>query len=99
MSTSPTLGARAQLMGQLTGFRNGFYDCLGSWADALSELTDAALCAPGPVSSVPALSLGPTFRRSHGSLYKALSRGEVDAGGAGAARSLPAQGLAGRVRC
>ena len=79
MSTSPTLGARAQLMGQLTGFRNGFYDCLGSWADALFELTDAALCAPGPVSSVPALSLGPTFRRSHGSLYKALSRGEVDA--------------------
>jgi len=81
MSTSPPLGARAQLTTQLMGFRNDFYDCLGSWADALFELTDAALCAPGPVSSVPALSLGPNFRRSHGSLYKALSRGEVDADG------------------
>ena len=77
MSTSPTLGARAQLIDQLMDFRNDFYDCLGSWADALFELTDAALLAPGPVSSVPALSLGPTFRRSHGSLYKALSKGEV----------------------
>jgi len=77
MSTSPTSGARAQLIEQLAGFRNDFYDCLGSWADALFELTDAALCAPGPVSSVPALSLGPTFRRSHGSLYKALEKGEV----------------------
>ena len=81
MSTSPSLGARAQLTKQLMDFRNDFYDCLGSWADALFELTDAALCAPGPVSSVPALSLGPNFRRSHGSLYKALSRGEVDADG------------------
>jgi hypothetical protein len=80
MSTSPTLGARAQLIDQLMEFRNGFYDCLGSWADALFELTDAALLAPGPVSSVPALSLGPTFGRSHGSLYKALSKGEVDPG-------------------
>jgi hypothetical protein len=79
MPTSPPSVARAQKLEQLAEFRNGFYDCLGSWADALFELTDAALCAPGPVSSVPALSLGPTFRRSHGSLYKALSRGEVDA--------------------
>jgi hypothetical protein len=80
MSTSPTLGARAQLIDQLMDFRNDFYDCLGGWADALFELTDAALLAPGPVSSVPALSLGPTFRRSHGSLYKALSKGEVGSG-------------------
>jgi hypothetical protein len=79
MTTSPTLVARAQRAEQLKDFRNDFYDCLGSWADALFELTDAALCAAGPVSSVPALSLGPTFRRSHGSLYKALSKGEVDA--------------------
>jgi hypothetical protein len=35
---------------------------------------------PSPVTSVPALSLQPAFRRSHGSLYKALARGEVDAG-------------------
>jgi hypothetical protein len=49
------------------------------WGDALFELCDAALCTPGPVGSVPALSLEPTFRRSHGSLYKSLAQGEVDA--------------------
>jgi DDE superfamily endonuclease len=38
------------------------------------------LCAPAPITSVPTLSLEPIFRRSHGSLYKALARGQVDAG-------------------
>jgi hypothetical protein len=51
---------------------------MSPWGDALFELVDAALCAPGPLRSVPALSLEPTFRRSHGSLYKALALGEVD---------------------
>ena len=51
---------------------------LGRWADALFELTDAVLCAPGAVNSVPHLSLEPVFRRSHGSLYKALERGDID---------------------
>jgi len=78
MSTSSTLVTRAQRAEQLKDFRNDFYDCLGGWADALFELTDAVLCAAGPVCSVPALSLGPTFRRSYGSIYKALSKGEVD---------------------
>jgi len=63
----------------LRGFRQSVYGCLTSWADTLFELADAVLCAPGPVSSVPTLSLEPTFRRSHGSLYKALARGSVDA--------------------
>ena len=63
----------------LLGFRAGFYACLTGWADAAFELTDAVLCAPAPVSSVPSLSLEPVFRRSHGSLYKALARGGVDA--------------------
>ena len=65
---------------QLRRFRSGFYRCLTGWADAAFELTDAALCAPAPVSSIPTLSLEPSFRRSHGSLYKALARGQVDAG-------------------
>ena len=30
------------------------------------------------MTSVPALSLEPEFRRSHGSLYKALARGRLD---------------------
>ena len=63
----------------LHGFRHAIYGCLTSWADALFELSDAVLCAPGPVVSVPTLSLEPTFRRSHGSLYKALVRGSLDA--------------------
>ncbi len=63
---------------RLRRFRAGFHSCLTGWADAAFELTDAALCAPGPVSSVPGLSLEPVFRRSHGSLYKALARGGVD---------------------
>ena len=64
---------------QLSSFRAGFYRCLNGWADAAFELTDAVLCSPAPVTSVPALSLEPAFRRSHGSMYKALSRGAVDA--------------------
>ena len=62
----------------LQGFRAGLHGCLTRWGDALFEATDAVLCAPAPVSSVPALSLEPAFRRSHGSLYKALARGDID---------------------
>jgi len=62
----------------LIGFRQEFHTCLFSWADALFELCDAALCAPAPVGSVPSLSLEPVFRRSHGSLYKALAHGSLD---------------------
>lgn len=43
----------------LRGFRAGFYAGLTGWPDAVFELCEAMLCAPGPVSSVPALSLGP----------------------------------------
>jgi DDE superfamily endonuclease len=63
---------------QLVQFRAELYGCFGKWADALFELCDAALCSPSPVGSVPSLSLEPVFRRSHGSLYKALALGEID---------------------
>jgi DDE superfamily endonuclease len=62
----------------LIQFRDDFFDSLSSWSDALFELTDAVMCSPGPVASVPSLSLEPVFRRSHGSVYKALARGEID---------------------
>jgi hypothetical protein len=62
----------------LAGFRNRFYGCLTGWRDALFELCDAVLCSPAPVGSVPSLSLEPEFRRSHGSLYKALAKGRID---------------------
>jgi hypothetical protein len=63
----------------LAAFRAGLHRCWTRWADAAFELGEAMLCAPGPVSSVPSLSLEPCFRRSHGSLYKALRHGGIDA--------------------
>lgn len=71
----PTAGQQADA---LRDYRFSFYDCLTSWGDALFELTDALLAASAPVASVPALSLEPIFRRSHGSLYKSLARGAAD---------------------
>ena len=43
-----------------------------------SRCAQALLCAPGPVTSLPGLSLQPVFRRGHGSIYKALDRGRLD---------------------
>jgi hypothetical protein len=64
--------------GELTAFRRGLHQCLTRWGDALFELCDAVLCGVGPVSSIPSLSLEPEFSRSHGSLYKALSKGRIN---------------------
>jgi len=62
----------------LVAFRRSLHQCLTAWGDALFELCDATLCSPAPVGSVPGLSLEPVFRRSHGSLYKALALGRVE---------------------
>jgi hypothetical protein len=70
---------QSKSLGALAAFRSGLHRCWTRWADAGIELGEAVLCAPGPVSSVPSLSLEPCFRRSHGSLYKALHHGLVDA--------------------
>ena len=72
-------GEHAAARAALVGFREAFYGCLSRWGDALFELADAALCVGAPVGSVPALSLEPVFRRGHGSLYKALANGGIDA--------------------
>ncbi|MCU1494190.1 MAG: hypothetical protein JWO62_1954 [Acidimicrobiaceae bacterium] len=64
--------------GALVAFRSALHGTFTAWPDALFELTDAALCAAAPVSSVPSLSLEPEFTRSHGSLYKALAKGRID---------------------
>jgi hypothetical protein len=69
----------AEMAQQLQTFRAGLYRCFTSWGDALFELTDAALCSAGPVTSIPRLSLEAEFTRSHGSLYKALAQGRIDA--------------------
>jgi hypothetical protein len=62
----------------LAGFRDGFYRCLTRRADALFELTDALLCADGPVKSLVGLSLAPEHRRGHGAMYDALNAGRID---------------------
>ena len=53
----------------LSRFRTDVYACLSGRADALFELTDALLCAPGPVRSPVDLTLSPEYRRGHGALY------------------------------
>ncbi|MFE6617581.1 NF041680 family putative transposase [Amycolatopsis sp. NPDC057786] len=64
--------------GELSALRREFYRCLTRRADALFELTDAVLCADGPVRSVAELSLTGEHRRGHGSGYAALARGRVE---------------------
>jgi hypothetical protein len=65
-------------LGDLSQFRQEFYDCLPARADALFELTEAALSADGPVTSLVELSLASVHRRGHGALYNGLNKGEVD---------------------
>lgn len=65
---------------RMAEFRAGWYGCLERWADALFELTDAVLCAGGPVRSLPRLSLEAVMRRGHGSAYAALADGQIDVG-------------------
>lgn len=64
----------------LSAFRRGFYGCLTARGDALFELTDAVLCADGPVRTLVGLSLAPEHRRGHGALYDAVNHGGVEIG-------------------
>jgi hypothetical protein len=68
----------AAALGDLTAFRQAYYHCLTTRADALFELTDAALCTDGPITSLVELSLASEHRRGHGSLYDALNHGQLD---------------------
>jgi hypothetical protein len=69
---------RGAAFGELRRFRREFYRCLTARADAVFELTDAVLCADGPVRSLAELSLVGEHRRGHGSSYAALADGRVD---------------------
>jgi hypothetical protein len=62
----------------LSRFRAGFFSCLTARADALFELTDAVLCADGPVRSLVDLTLVAEHRRGHGAMYDALNHGGLD---------------------
>lgn len=60
---------RAASLDDLARFRVDFYGCLTARADALFELTDAVLCAEGPVRTLVELCLAGVHRRGHGALY------------------------------
>jgi hypothetical protein len=62
----------------LARFRRELLWCLWRRGDALFEVADAVLTAPGLVASLPYLSLEPAFRRGHGMIYQALAEGAVD---------------------
>jgi hypothetical protein len=64
----------------LARFRQEWYDCLILRSDALFELTDAVLCADGPVTSMVELSLTAEHRRGHGALYDAVGSGRIEVG-------------------
>ena len=64
--------------GDLAVFRREFYASLTARSDALFELTDAVLCADGPVSSLVELTLLAEHRRGHGAMYDALNAGRVE---------------------
>ncbi len=64
--------------GELDRFRWEFYRSCTGRADALFELTDAVLCADGPVRSLVELSLVAEHRRGHGAMYDALSCGVIE---------------------
>lgn len=71
LDSGPALGA-------LSGFRREFHRCLTRRADGLFELTDAVLCADGPVRTLVGLSLAPEHRRGHGGLYDAVNNGRIE---------------------
>jgi hypothetical protein len=69
--------AAGRALGLLAGFREDVYWSFTRRADALFELGDAVLCAPGRVTDLARLSLAPEFRRGHGALYDALNAGRA----------------------
>ena len=69
---------RGSALGELSRFRQEFYTSLTARADALFELTDAVLCADGPVRSLVDLTLVAEHRRGHGAMYDALGQGRVE---------------------
>ncbi|WP_323188038.1 NF041680 family putative transposase [Streptomyces sp. NBC_01264] len=66
--------------GVLSRFRTELYASMTARGDALFELTDAVLCADGPVKTLVGLALAPEHRRGHGALYAGLNHGRLDVG-------------------
>jgi hypothetical protein len=67
-------------LARLQAFRAGLHACCTRRADALVDLADALLSAPGPVASLPQLSLEPAHRREiDGDLLPAYARSRMAA--------------------
>jgi len=64
--------------GDLDWFRQELFGSLTARADALFELTEALLCADGPVTSLVELTLVAEHRRGHGAMYDALNAGRIE---------------------
>jgi hypothetical protein len=80
--------ARTDETASLRGFRSGFYGCLTGWADGLFELTDALLCAPGPVSSVRGFVCHDVVSTKPGTSGDAVAAGSARTRGDGSGGSL-----------
>jgi DDE superfamily endonuclease len=78
-SALPAYPDPASALARLRGFRAELHACCTRRPDALVELDDALLSVPGPVASLPHLSLEPAHRRGWGSTYAALADGRIDA--------------------
>jgi hypothetical protein len=65
-------------LGDLSRFRQEFYQCLTARADALFELTEAVLCTDGPITTLVELALAPEHRRGHGALYDGVNHGRIE---------------------
>ncbi|MBD0742264.1 hypothetical protein BG418_12340 [Streptomyces sp. CBMA152] len=67
--------ARRDAFGFASHFREDLCASLTGRGNTLFELTDAMLCADGPVTSPVDLTLLAEHRRGHGTLYDALNHG------------------------
>ena len=75
----PDRGGCVEALAALAAFRRGLYACFARRSDGLFELNSAMLSAgPSMVSGLADFSLAPGCVRGHGSVYDALSNGEVD---------------------
>jgi hypothetical protein len=75
---SPHDHAHASALGELSRFRRELYASLTARADALFELTEAVLCADGPVTSLVELTPAAEHLRGHGAMHDALNQGRVE---------------------
>lgn len=67
--------AGRELLAESSRFRGDLFECLTACGDELFELTDALLCADGPVTAPVDLTLVAEHRRGHGAMYDALNCG------------------------